>query len=178
MKFTVKCIPLALTLPESLAFPKCAKLVSRVCPALSSCSLLNGYFQLQVCEVFLPYWFHSSYNNRAHRILSLSSVKSPILLLMVNLWSLTMRKVYSSTYRSENLLKKNRGVVPGVVIYLSSLTTSLNGLINGLMACAIGALRMLMSELTAKMQCKEDMYVCPLTRDIYIYIDLALCYVL
>ena len=109
MKFTVKCIPLAPTLPESSVFPKCAKLVSRVCPALSSCSLLNGYFQLQVCEVFLPFWFHSSYNNRAHRILSLSSVKSPILLLMVNLWSPTMRKVYSSTYRSENLLKKNRG---------------------------------------------------------------------
>ena len=29
---------------------------------------------------------------------------------------------------------------------------------------------MLMSEPTAKKLCKEDMYVCPLNRDIYIYI--------
>ena len=34
----------------------------------------------------------------------------------------------------------------------------------------IGALSMLMSEPTAKKLCKEDMYVCPLNREIYIYI--------
>ena len=45
-----------------------------------------------------------------------------------------------------------------------------SGLINGLIAAAIGALSMLMSEPTAKKLCKEDMYVCPLNRDIYIYI--------
>ena len=42
-----------------------------------------------------------------------------------------------------------------------------SGLINGLIAAAIGALSMLMSEPTAKKLCKEDMYVCPLNRDIY-----------
>ena len=31
-------------------------------------------------------------------------------------------------------------------------------------------LPLLMSEPTAKKLCKEDMYVCPLNRDIYIYI--------
>ena len=45
-----------------------------------------------------------------------------------------------------------------------------SGLINGLIAAAIGALSMLMSEPTAKKLCKEDMYVCPLNHDIYIYI--------
>ena len=45
-----------------------------------------------------------------------------------------------------------------------------SGLINGLIAAAIGALSMLMSEPTAKKLCKEDMYVCPRNRDIYIYI--------
>ena len=46
-----------------------------------------------------------------------------------------------------------------------------SGLINGLIAAAIGALSMLMSEPTAKSYVlKEDMYVCPLNRDIYIYI--------
>ena len=45
-----------------------------------------------------------------------------------------------------------------------------SGLINGLIAAAIRALSMLMSEPTAKKLCKEDMYVCPLNRDIYIYI--------
>ena len=44
-----------------------------------------------------------------------------------------------------------------------------SGLINGLIAAAIGALSMLMSEPTTKKLCKEDMYVCPLNRDIYIY---------
>ena len=42
------------------------------------------------------------------------------------------------------------------------------GHINGLIAAAIGALSMLMSEPTAKKLCKEDMYVRPLNRDIYI----------
>ena len=45
-----------------------------------------------------------------------------------------------------------------------------SGLINGLIAAAIGALSMLMFEPTAKKLSKEDMYVCPLNRDIYIYI--------
>ena len=45
-----------------------------------------------------------------------------------------------------------------------------SGLINGLIAAAIGALSMLMSEPTVKKLCKEDMYACPLNRDIYIYI--------
>ena len=45
-----------------------------------------------------------------------------------------------------------------------------SGLINGLIAAAIDALSMLMSEPTAKKLCKEDMHVCPLNRDIYIYI--------
>ena len=45
-----------------------------------------------------------------------------------------------------------------------------SGPINGLIAAAIGALSMLMSEPTAKKLYKEDMYVCPLNRDIYIYI--------
>ena len=45
-----------------------------------------------------------------------------------------------------------------------------SGLINGLIAAAIGALSMLMSKPSAKKLCKEDMYVCPLNRDIYIYI--------
>ena len=45
-----------------------------------------------------------------------------------------------------------------------------SGLTNGLIAAAIGALSMLMSEPTAKKLCKEDVYVCPLNRDIYIYI--------
>ena len=45
-----------------------------------------------------------------------------------------------------------------------------SGLINGLIAAAIGALSMLMSEPTAESYEKEDMYVCPLNRDIYIYI--------
>ena len=45
-----------------------------------------------------------------------------------------------------------------------------SGLINGLIAAAIGALSMLMFEPTAKKLCKKDMYVCPLNRDIYIYI--------
>ena len=45
-----------------------------------------------------------------------------------------------------------------------------SGVINGLIAAAIGALSMLMSEPTTKKLCKEDMYVCPLNRDIYIYI--------
>ena len=36
-------------------------------------------------------------------------------------------------------------------------------LINGLIAAAIGTLGMLTSEPTAKKQCKEDTYVCPLT---------------
>ena len=38
-----------------------------------------------------------------------------------------------------------------------------SGLINGLIEAAIGALSMLTSEPTAKKQCKEDTYVCPLT---------------
>ena len=46
-----------------------------------------------------------------------------------------------------------------------------SGLINGLIAAAIGALSMLMSEPTAKKLCKEDMYVCPLNRDINININ-------
>ena len=50
-----------------------------------------------------------------------------------------------------------------------------SGLINGLIAAAIGALSMLMSEPTAKKLCKEDMYFCPLNRDIYIYIYKSIC---
>ena len=42
-----------------------------------------------------------------------------------------------------------------------------SGLINGLIAAVFGALSMLMSEPTVKTkQCKEDMYVCPINRDI------------
>ena len=37
-------------------------------------------------------------------------------------------------------------------------------------AAAIGALSRLMSKPTVKKLCKEDMYACPLNRDIYIYI--------
>ena len=48
-----------------------------------------------------------------------------------------------------------------------------SGLINGLIAAAIGALSMLMSEPTAKKLCKEDVYVCPLNRDIYITFTFA-----
>ena len=51
-----------------------------------------------------------------------------------------------------------------------------SGLINGLIAAAIGALSMLMSEPTAKKLCKEDMYVCPLNRNIYIYIYITFLY--
>ena len=40
-------------------------------------------------------------------------------------------------------------------------------LINGLIAAAIGALSVLMSEPTAKMQCKVGHVLCPLNRDIY-----------
>ena len=47
-----------------------------------------------------------------------------------------------------------------------------SGLISGhrLIAAAIGALSMLMSEPTAKRRCKEDTYVCPLTRDITLHL--------
>ena len=41
-----------------------------------------------------------------------------------------------------------------------------------MIAAGIGALSMLMSEPTAKKLCKEDMYVFPLNRDIYIYLHL------
>ena len=52
-----------------------------------------------------------------------------------------------------------------------------SGLINGLIAAAIGALSMLMSEPTAKKLCKEDMYVCPLNRDIYTHLHYIYIYV-
>ena len=65
-------------------------------------------------------------------------------------------------------------VVPGVVVYLRSLYIithhglgGFSGLINGLIAPAIGALKMLMSEPTAKSNVQMDIDVCPLTHDIY-----------
>ena len=47
-----------------------------------------------------------------------------------------------------------------------------SGLINdGLIAAAIGALRMSISEPTAKKHCKDGHVVCPLTLDTYIYLN-------
>ena len=72
--------------------------------------------------------------------------------------------------------KRVGDVVPRVVVSFRSLhyivthhgMGRFSGLINGLIVAAIGALRMLMSEPTAKKQCKEVIYVCSLPRDIYI----------
>ena len=73
--------------------------------------------------------------------------------------------------------KRVGDVVPGVVVYLRHLHHHSSWVgrvqwahkLNGLIAAAIGAFSTLMSEPTAKKQCKEDMYVCPLNRDITHY---------